>query len=149
MLRQYRHPLGCYEWESPAGILDIPAELASEAAARELGEEAHVTARRWDVLVDVHTSPGMTDEADRVFLARDSGEVPEDERQRGLDEEADMETDWVGLDDAVRRILNGEITNAMAVIGPLLVGGGSAGQRHYEGLRPVEASWPGRPAHRG
>jgi ADP-ribose pyrophosphatase len=147
MLRQYRHPIGGYLWELPAGILDVPGEHASGTAARELREEAHLTASRWDVLVDMHTSPGMTDEADRVFLARDLREVPADERLPGRDEEADLSLEWVPLDDAVRRVLDGEITNAMAVIGVLSVV--TARRLGYERLRPVDARWPGRPAHSG
>lgn len=147
MLRQYRHPLGGYEWEFPAGILDVHGEKASATAARELREEAHVTAGRWDVLADLHTSPGMTDEAGRVFLARDLREVPVDERQLGRDEEADMQTQWLPLDDAVRRVLDGEITNAMAVVGVLA--SMAARLRGYEGLRHVDVAWPGRPSHSG
>lgn len=147
MLRQYRHPLGGYEWELPAGILDVPGERASAAAARELQEEAHVTAGRWDVLADLHTSPGMTDEAGRVFLARDLLEVPVDERHLGRDEEADMQSEWVPLDNAVRRVFDGEITNAMAVVGVLATA--EARLRDYEQLRAVNAPWPGRSSHSG
>jgi hypothetical protein len=74
--------------------------------------------------------------------------VPEDEREPGRDEEADMQTEWVALDDAVRRVFAGKITNAMAVVGVLST---AAAQRHgyQEGLRPVDAPWPGRPSHSG
>ena len=39
MVHQYRHPVGGPLWELPAGILDVPGEPASSAAARELAEE--------------------------------------------------------------------------------------------------------------
>ena len=37
---------------------------------RELAEEADLMAARWDLLLDLHTSPGCSDEHLRVFLAR-------------------------------------------------------------------------------
>ncbi|HMA46450.1 MAG TPA: NUDIX hydrolase [Frankiaceae bacterium] len=147
LLRQYRHPVGAALWELPAGILDVPDEPASRAAARELAEEVGLTARRWDLLVDVYTSPGMTDEAIRVYLARDLVAVPDDERHVGVDEEADLELAWVGLDDAVTRVLAGGIGNAMAVIG--LLAAAAARDRGFAPLRPVASPWPARPHHGG
>jgi len=58
LIHQYRHPLGRRLWELPAGLLDEPDESPAAAAARELTEEAGVTAARWEVLVDVAASPG-------------------------------------------------------------------------------------------
>ena len=53
------------------------ARTAVGAAARELAEEADLRAARWDLLVDVHTSPGCSNEKIRLFLARDLTPVPE------------------------------------------------------------------------
>ncbi|MDX6224369.1 MAG: 8-oxo-dGDP phosphatase, partial [Frankiales bacterium] len=71
LLQQYRHPVRRLLWEPPAGLLDIAGEAPLLAAQRELLEEAHVVARRWDVLVDLFTTPGMSGEALRVYLARE------------------------------------------------------------------------------
>jgi 8-oxo-dGTP pyrophosphatase MutT (NUDIX family) len=147
MLRQYRHPVGRELWELPAGLLDVAGEPASVAAARELAEEAALTAKRWDVLVDVYSSPGMTDEAYRVFLARDIAEVPVGERFVGHDEEADMKHAWVDLDDAVARVMAGHVVNAMAVIGILATA--QARSNNFAALRPADAVWTARPAHAG
>ena len=70
LVRQYRHPVGEYVVELPAGLLDVDGESALAAAQRELFEEAALTASDWDLLVDLLPSPGMSDEAIRVFLAR-------------------------------------------------------------------------------
>src|SRR5437764_2092786 len=59
-IQQYRHSVGHLCWEPPAGLLDEPGEDPLAAARRELFEEAHVVAGRWDVLLDTLTSPGMT-----------------------------------------------------------------------------------------
>ncbi len=76
LIRQYRHPVGRHLWELPAGLMDVSGEDLAAAAARELAEEADLTAGRVDVLVDLHSSPGFSDEVVRVFLARDLAEVP-------------------------------------------------------------------------
>ena len=90
VLRQYRHPVRHKLWEIPAGLLDIPGENPLHAAQRELYEEAHVKAEDWRVLIDVYTSPGGSDEAVRIFLARDVSEA-DGERFEVSEEEADME----------------------------------------------------------
>ncbi|MBV9486653.1 MAG: NUDIX hydrolase, partial [Frankiaceae bacterium] len=53
LLRQYRHPVKRFLWEPPAGLLDEAGEDPLAAAKRELYEEAHLQAARWDVLLDV------------------------------------------------------------------------------------------------
>jgi ADP-ribose pyrophosphatase len=145
LLRQYRHPVGQRLWELPAGLLDVEDEPASAAARRELAEEAALSAAQWDTLADTFTSPGMTDEAIRIFLARNISELPD--KFEGEDEEADLETQWVPLEEAVFRVMQGEITNAMAVVGILAAAHARSGD--FERLRPVDAPWPARYHHAG
>lgn len=143
LLRQYRHPVGETLWELPAGILDVDGEPALQAAQRELGEEAFLTARSWSVLVDMFSSPGMSDEAVRLYLARDLEEIPEERRHEGVDEEADMERHWIDLDDAVERVLQGEITNNLACVG--LLAAAAARTKEFEFVRRADAPWPAKP----
>lgn len=70
MLRQFRHAAGGTLWEIPAGRLD-GGETPEACAQRELREEAGVTAGRIDRLTTIWTTPGFTDEAIHLFLARD------------------------------------------------------------------------------
>ncbi|MEP7053829.1 MAG: NUDIX hydrolase [Actinomycetota bacterium] len=144
MIRQYRPAVRTYLWELPAGLLDEPGESAIDAAARELAEEVGISALRWEVLVDVRSSPGMTDEAYRVYLARGLSAKPHD-FTAGPDEEADMQEQWVPLSAAVDRVLAGEITNGLAVAG--ILAADLARQRGYAGLRATSADWPARPNH--
>ncbi len=139
LLEQYRHPVGQRLWELPAGLLDVPGEPAQVCAARELVEEAGLAAADWAVLVDTLTSPGMTDEATRVFLARGLTPVP---RPPGHAEEADLVLAWVPLVDAVSRVLAGEIRNALCCVGVLAAA--RAQGDGFAGLRPVDAPWPDR-----
>lgn len=119
LLRQYRHPAGAELWEPPAGLLDVPGEDPVAAARRELAEEADLTATHWWVLTDYLTTPGGSDEALRVYLARGLAEVPHAERHRREDEEADMEPVWVPLDDAVTAVLAGRVRNPSTAVGVL------------------------------
>ncbi|NSC20892.1 NUDIX hydrolase [Streptomyces albus subsp. chlorinus] len=144
VLSQYRHPVREKLWEIPAGLLDVPGENPLAAARRELYEEAHVKAEDWRVLVDVYTTPGGSDEAVRIFLARQLSEI-EGERFEVSEEEADMELARVPLEELVRGALAGELHNNCLVVGCLalhaaLTSGGGPGA-----LRPAQAPWPARP----
>ncbi|MEJ5914231.1 NUDIX hydrolase [Pseudokineococcus sp. 1T1Z-3] len=140
LLRQYRHPVRHELWEVPAGLLDVDGEPPHEAAARELAEEADVVAGRWDVLAEYYTTPGGSDEALRVYLARDLSPVPEADRFAREHEEADMEVRWVPLDDAVEAVLAGRLHNPTAVVGVLAAAASRA--RGWSTLRPAGTPWP-------
>jgi ADP-ribose pyrophosphatase len=139
LVRQYRHAVGRPLEELPAGILDVAGEPAVETAKRELAEEAGLAADEWQVLVDVLTSPGMSDEAARVYLARGLREVDRDVQGH---EEAEMTSSRVPLEDVVRRVLSGEYENALLVVGALAAD--RARREGYAGLRPPDAPWPAR-----
>ena len=141
LVNQYRHPVRRRLDELPAGLLDVAGEPSLTGAQRELREEAGLAADTWHVLVDALTSPGMTDEAIRLYLARDVRTVDRDVQEH---EEADMTTAWVPLEDAVRRVLAGEIENAMACLGILAADRASCAA--FRGLRPADAPWPSRRA---
>jgi len=142
MIRQYRPAVRRYLWELPAGLLDEDGESAADTAARELVEEVGITASEWHVLVDVYSSAGMSDEAYRIYLARGLSAKAED-FQPGVDEESDLQEDWIGLDEAVARVLAGDITNGLAALG-ILATAVSRSDR-YTGLRAVSTPWPARP----
>ncbi len=145
VVHQYRHPVGHRLVEAPAGLLDKPGEPYHEAVARELFEEGHVTASDWRVLVDYFTSPGMSNETLRVYLAREVEPVPEHQRHAGDDEEADMPTAWVPLDELVRRVLAGELHNPTLCVGVLATWTALHGDG-FDALRAVDAPWPSREA---
>jgi 8-oxo-dGDP phosphatase len=137
LVHQYRHPVRARLDELPAGLLDQDGESALAAAKRELAEEAGLAAETWNVLVDHLSSPGMTDEAVRIYLARDLTEVDRDVQGH---EEHEMTTSWEPLEEAVRRVLAGELQNATAVVG--LLAADRAARDGFDGLRPADAPWP-------
>ncbi|PQM73779.1 NUDIX domain-containing protein [Corynebacterium sp. J010B-136] len=115
MVHQYRHAVKRRLWELPAGLLDVKDESELAGAQRELVEEAGLEAAQWSVLADIVTSPGFCEETARVYLAQELTEV---ERPEAFgDEEADMDFAWIKLDDAVAKVLAGEINNSIAVTG--------------------------------
>ncbi|GIF09663.1 NUDIX domain-containing protein [Actinoplanes siamensis] len=119
LIKQYRHAVGARIWELPAGLRDVDDEDPAVTAARELAEEADLTAGRLDKLIELHTSPGFSTEHVLVYLARGLAPVPSPERHTRTDEEADLEVVRVELAEAVAMIFRGEITNAAAVAGLL------------------------------
>ena len=146
LLRQYRHPVGHRLWELPAGLLDVAGEAPQRAAARELAEEADLTAQRWHVLIEWFTSPGGSDEALRIYLARDLADVPQDSRYARDGEEAGMEARWVDLDEARDAVLAGHLHNPAAVTG--ILAAWSLRAAGWAGLRPPDAPWPPSRAYR-
>lgn len=143
LLRQYRHPVRHALWELPAGLLDVAGEDPRAAAVRELAEEADLVAGTWHVLLDWFNSPGGSDEAFRLFLARDLTPVPEAERHVRGEEELGMPVRWVDLDDARDAVLAGGLHNPTAVTGVLAASAARAAG--WSSLRDAGAPWP---AHR-
>ncbi|MGW6836451.1 NUDIX domain-containing protein [Streptomyces sp. NPDC054949] len=144
VLRQYRHPVRRKLWELPAGLLDVPGENPLHAAQRELYEEAHVKADDWRVLVDFYSSPGGSDEAIRVFLARDLAEA-EGARFEVSEEEADMQFARIPPAELVRGVLAGELGNPGLVAGVLALAAALAAEGGLDALRPADAPWSARP----
>ncbi|MBF0944144.1 MAG: NUDIX hydrolase, partial [Actinomyces sp.] len=134
--RQYRHPVRAKLWEVPAGLLDIPGEDPLIGAQRELAEEADLTAKHWDVLLDIFNSPGCSSESIRIFLAR--GLAPTGQTFDREDEEADFEYQWVSLDEAVTAALDGRLHNASTVSAVLAT---DAARRRGWQLRSLSSQW--------
>ncbi|MFF1822508.1 NUDIX domain-containing protein [Kribbella sp. NPDC058245] len=141
LVRQYRHPVGYRLLEPPAGLLDVQGEQYQLGGERELWEETGTKAADWRVLVDAFTSPGMTTEAIRIFLARDLS--PADETYVRLHEEADMETVWAPLVEVVGAVLAGHLQNPILVMGSLAAWTALNGPG-FESLRPADSPWPAK-----
>ncbi|WBU38851.1 NUDIX domain-containing protein [Homoserinibacter sp. YIM 151385] len=117
LINQYRHPVRSREWELPAGLLDVEGEPPLEAARRELAEEVDLEAADWSELVRFATSPGGSDEVLHVFLARGLRDAPDTFAR--AEEEAEIVTRWVPLEEAVAAVLDGRLANSILIIAVL------------------------------
>ncbi len=142
LVRQYRHPVRSFLWELPAGLIDIAGEPLEHAAARELAEEADLVAAEWQLLADIFTTPGASNEVIRLFVARGLTDVPVADRYRREDEEAELTTRRVPLDDALDMVFRGEITNGPAVAG--LMAAARLRDRGWPATLPIDTPLPKR-----
>jgi 8-oxo-dGTP pyrophosphatase MutT (NUDIX family) len=113
LVRQYRHGIADFLWEIPAGKLDR-GEAPEVCAARELSEEAGVTARRWNSLGLYIPAPGIFNEVIHIYLARDlevGASTP--------DSDEELELKWMPLDEAIGRVLKGEWNDGKTALGLL------------------------------
>lgn len=138
LIRQYRHPVSQLLWEIPAGLRDVAGEPPWHTARRELLEEAGYRARDWRVLADYYSSPGFSTERLRIYLARELEFVPADERDFvPEDEESRLVPAWLPLDEAVRKVLAGELHNGTTALGVLA--SYAARSEGFDRLRPADA----------
>ena len=73
LVRQYRHAIGSWLWELPAGTSD-PGEDAETAAARECHEEIGLVPGKMTRLGAMYPTPGFCDEEMVFYLAEELGE---------------------------------------------------------------------------
>jgi ADP-ribose pyrophosphatase len=142
LIRQYRHAIRSREWELPAGLLDIAGEDPLIGAKRELAEEADLEATDWAVLSDFQTSPGGSNEALRIYLAR--GVSATNQMFDREDEEFDIEVRWASLDEILEAILARRIQNSILVVAALTAD--ALRRRGWVGLADENAPWTRHPS---
>ena len=116
LINQYRHPIGEYEWELPAGLLDVAGEPPLAAAQRELAEEVDLAAADWSELITFHTSPGGSNEVLHIYRAE--GLTPTPTFQR-TEEEAQILVRWAPLQEVVDAVLAGRLRNSILIVAVL------------------------------
>lgn len=108
---QYRFPLNKYCWEivEGGGKIGVP-EI--ESAKRELQEETGIQAKRWDSLLEMHTSNSATSERAVVFVARDLSFGPS-----SPDDNEDLKVKKIPFEELYQRAMAGEITDSISLAG--------------------------------
>lgn len=110
ILRQYRHAVGQFLWEVPAGKLDRKGEDPLACAKRELAEEAGLVAEDWTKLGSIYTTPGFCDEIIHLYLARSLGAA-----EQHLERDEVIEVHRMTLDEALAKIPTEEIRDTKTV----------------------------------
>ena len=115
LVGQHRYTLNQYAWEVPegGGSRDVEPLLTAQ---RELREETGISAIRWTPLLTLHTSNSVTDEVAHAFIAQGLtfGEKDYDDTEQ-------LEVIKLPLEEAVERVMAGEITDALAMASLLKV----------------------------
>ncbi len=114
LIRQYRHALGDYIWEIPAGTLDAD-EIPLDCARRELIEETGYRGNEFKPAGDIFPAPGYSDERLHLFLAYDL--VPEIQK---LEPDEVLSVHRIAFTDALALIDSGDIRDAKTIAALLL-----------------------------
>jgi ADP-ribose pyrophosphatase len=114
LVKQYRHAVGGFIWEIPAGTLN-PRETPLECAKRELIEETGFSADKWQKLGEITPVPGYSDERIHIFLAfqLSSG-------AQHLDKDEVLNVRERNLKNAIEMIYDGVIQDGKTIAGLLL-----------------------------
>ena len=119
LVRQYRHAIGRFAWELPAGSLK-PSEDVADAARRECQEEVGLVPARLTPLGSFFPTPGYCDEEMNFFRADGLHEPGTDETARP-DEDEDIEARAFSLEAVRQMIVAGEIIDLKTVAGLALL----------------------------
>ncbi|MBQ9118360.1 MAG: NUDIX hydrolase [Clostridia bacterium] len=109
-IKQYRYAYGEVVLEIPAGKLN-PGEDPSQAAYRELIEEAGVTAEKINLLHVVYPSPGYTNE--KIYIYEAIGGASGDSHP---DEDEFLEVEYIPFDKVKKMLASGEIKDGKTII---------------------------------
>lgn len=114
LLRQYRHAVGQFIWEIPAGTL-TPGEEPLECAKRELIEETGYEALELKGLGEMVPVPGYSDERIHIFLATQLRSATQ-----SLDRDEVIAVHSIPFSQTMDMIRNREIQDAKTIVGLIL-----------------------------
>lgn len=117
LIEQFRAAAGDVMLEIPAGKIDDPRDGRIETAHRELQEETGFVAGSLELLTDLWTSIGFSDERITIYLAND---LSEGSRAPMGSEEEEARIVRMPFDHAVAKVMDGEIADAKTVAGLLI-----------------------------
>jgi ADP-ribose pyrophosphatase len=114
LVRQYRHAVGDFMLELPAGLVE-PGEDPRDGAIRELEEEVGVVAASVEKLTEFYVSPGFLTEKMFVYLATELRETAQD-----LDADELIQIERIPFAEALGMLIDGSIRDAKTMVALLL-----------------------------
>lgn len=115
LVSQYRYTLKRVTLEAMAGFIEN-GEKPFEAAKRELKEETGITASQWELMTNIAMAGSVFKAQSHLFLARD---LVIGSQQQEEDEE--IEVVKMSLDEAVQKVMLGEMNTSATMIGILML----------------------------
>ncbi|SNR87079.1 ADP-ribose pyrophosphatase [Anaerovirgula multivorans] len=112
-VRQFRKPVEEILLEIPAGKIEAN-ENPESCALRELKEETGYSTTNIKKMLEFYTTPGFSNEILHIYLAKDL--------QEGIatpDEDEYIEAVYLTLDEAIKKITDGEIKDSKTIIAVL------------------------------
>ncbi len=109
LIKQYRHAIGEYIWEIPAGTFD-KNEDPLECAKRELLEETGFRAEFWEKLGVITPVPAYSDERIHVYFAANLIQ-----ETQNLDKDEVLEVHKLKVTDVLEMIRKGEIKDSKTI----------------------------------
>lgn len=109
LVRQYRHAVGDYIWEIPAGKID-DKDPPLTTAKRELEEEAGRLAGEWHSLGEYLSSPGFLTEVVHLFFATQLKTVA-----NNLEASEVLEAHWFPFEQTLEMAQSGELRDGKSL----------------------------------
>lgn len=113
LVRQYRHVVGRYLWELPAGSL-APGEDPEEGARRECHEEIGLVPGTLEQVAALYPTPGFCSERMFFYRCTDLQKPATDAQQ---DEDEDLEPRTFALDDIRAMLRTGDLADMKTAVG--------------------------------
>lgn len=110
-VRQYRHAVGEFFLELPAGNFDPTKESAEAAAIRELREETGYIPQEFRKIGTLYDKPSKDTNEIHLFLAENMSKVGEQQ----LDITEEIEVVFIPVESVLEKIIQGEISVAGTV----------------------------------
>jgi len=122
LVRQYRHAIGRWAWELPAGTLKH-GEEPNAAAARECQEEIGLVPSRLERLGAFFPTPGYCDEEMNFYKAAGLRQPGPQDSPATADEDEDIQVGEFSVATVIEMISSGEIIDLKTVAGLALLSG--------------------------